>query len=114
MAHDSRPIIADVACKNGDPYSTCQNKFERLVGISWEFDAPYEEGCNDRITIKNQLGYYGLVTRELDGKRGFIDLSAAPLNAGKMKVLTTSSAGGFRRARVVLWVEGERIDFESI
>lgn len=114
MAYYSRPLITDIACRDGDAYSTCQHKFARLNGVSWEFDAPYEEGCEDKIVLKNALGHFPLVTRSLDGKRGFFDFSSAPYPAGKCRISFTSCAAGFRRARVVLWIDGERVDFESM
>lgn len=114
MVKNSRPVIAAVACRDGEPFSTCQHKFQYLTGISWEFDSPYEEGGEDKIILKNGLGYFTLVSRSLDGRRGFLDLSSAPYPAGKCKILYTSHAGGLRRAHVVLWVDGDRITLESI
>ena len=114
MATNPRPVIADVACRGDDPFSTCQHKFEYLTGISWEFDSPYEEGCEDRVIFKNGLGYFVLVNRALDGKRGTFDFSSEPYPAGRCRILLKSKAGGFRRARVVLWVDGGRVEFESM
>ena len=114
MAIYSRPVIADVACKDKDSYSICHHKFQYLTGISWEFDSPYEEGCDDRILVKNALGHSSLVVRSLDGRRGYIDYSAAPYPAGKCRISYVSKSKGLRRARVVLWVGGERVDFESM
>ena len=97
----------DVACRDGDPFSSCQHKFQYLVGISWEFESTYEDDCEDKILLKNQLGYFTLVSRNLDGKRGYIDFGSSPFPAGKCRILAKSHAGGVRRCRTVLWVEGE-------
>ena len=114
VATYSRPVIADIACRDGDAFSTCQHKFEYLTAITWEFDSPYEDGCEDKIVLKNALGYFALVSRSLDGKKGFIDFSSAPYPAGKCRIIYASRSTGIRRARVVIWVDGQRVDFESL
>ena len=82
--------------------------------ISWEFDSPFEAGCEDQIVMKNQLGSFILASRALEGCSGHLDLSAAPYPAGKLKIMLKSRAGGTRRARVILWADGERVTWESM
>ena len=114
MNHDSRPIIIDLSCKDGDPSSACQHKVQFLTGISWEFASAYEANSNEQIVLRNDRGSMTLVSRELDGKRGFIDYSAQPIAAGKFKVRLRSAAGGSRRCHVVAWVAGERENWQSM
>ena len=83
-----------------------------MTGISWQFDAPYEDGCEDQIVLNNGLGYFTLVSRELDGREGYIDFSAAPYPAGKCRLLYKSHGSGFRRARVILWSVSTSCPFE--
>ena len=114
MANTSRPLLVDVACRDGDPFSTCKHKFAYLTAISWEFDSPCEAGCEDQIVMKNQLGSFILASRALEGRSGHLDLSAAPYPAGKLKIMLKSRAGGTRRAQVILWADGERVTWESM
>ena len=65
MANTSRPLLVDIACRDGDPFSTCKHKFAYLTAISWEFDSPFEAGCEDQIVMKNQLGSFILATEGL-------------------------------------------------
>ena len=114
MANTSRPLLVDVACRDGDPFSACKHKFAYLTAISWEFDSPFEAGCEDQIVMKNQLGSFILASRALEGRAGHLDLSASPYPAGKLKIMLKSRAGGTRRARVILWADGERVTWESM
>ena len=101
MANTSRPLLVDVACRDGDPFSTCKHKFAYLTSISWEFDSPFEAGCEDQIVMKNQLGSFILASRALEGRSGHLDLSAAPYPAGKLKIMLKSRSGGTRCGRMV-------------
>ena len=114
MANTSRPLFVDVACLDGDSFSTCKHKFAYLTSISWEFDSPFEAGSEDQTVMKNQLGSFILASRALEGRSGHLDLSASPYPAGKLKIMLKSRAGGTRRARVVLWADGERVTWESM
>ena len=64
--------------------------------------------------MKNQLVSFILASRVLEGRAGHLDLSAAPYPAGKLKIMLKSCTGGTRRARVILWADGERVTRESI
>ena len=114
MANTSRPLLVNIACRDGDPFSTCKHKFAYLTAISWEFDSPFEAVCEDQIVMKNQLGSFILASRALEGHAGHLDFSAAPYPAGKLKIMLKSRAGGTRRARVILWADGERVTWESM
>jgi len=113
VANTSRPLLVDIACRDGDPFSTCKHKFACLTAIRWEFDSPFEAGCEDQIVMKNQLGSFILASRALEGRSG-LDLSASPYPAGKLKIMLKSRASGTRRARVILWANGEWVTWESI
>ena len=101
MANTSRPLLVDVAYRDGDPFSTCKHKFAYLTAISWEFDSPLEAGYEDKVVMKNQLGSFILASRALEGRSGHLDFSAAPYPVGKLKIMLKSRAGGTRRGRMV-------------
>ena len=114
MYHDSRPVIIDLSCKDGDPSSACQHKIQFLTGISWEFVDEYEVNSNEQIVLRNDRGSMTLVSRELDGRRGFIDYGAQPIAACKFKMRLRSGSGGSRRCHVVAWFTGGRENWSSM
>ena len=114
MSYESRPIIIDLSAKDGEPSSACQHKVQYLTGISWQFVDDYEADSNEQIVLRNDRGSMTLVSRELDGKRGFLDYTAQPIAAGKFKIRLRSGAGGSRRCHVVIWAAGGRENWQSI
>jgi len=112
VADKIRPIIADLSCCWGDPLSTSIFKVEKIVGVSYFF----EEGSQDSgdvIVLKNGLGNTELVKRDLDGKRGYVNLGRHGFPCGKAKLIYTSSDREFRRAKIIVWVKGDRVKIES-
>ena len=113
VADQIRPIIADLSCRWGDPLSTSIFKAEKIVGVSYYF----EEGSpdsGDEIVLKNGLGKTELVKRSLDGKRGYVSFGRYGFPCGKAKLYFMSSYKEFRRAKIIVWVYGERVKIESI
>ena len=113
VADKIRPIIADLSCRWGDPLSTSIFKAEKIVGVNYFF----EEGSpdsGDEIVLKNGLGKTKLVKRNLDGKRGYISFGRHGFPCGKAKLYFMSSDKEYRRARIIVFVYGERIKVESI
>ena len=113
VADKIRPIIADLCCRWGDPLSTSIFKVEKKVGVSFYF----EEGSpdsGDEIVLKNGLGKTELVKRHLDGRRGYVGFGRHGFPCGKAKLYFMSSDKEFRRAKIVVWVFGERVKIESI
>ena len=104
----------DLSSKDGEPTAACQYKVEYITGISWEFLDDYERDCSEQIVLKNTRGSMNLVSRQLDGRRGYRDFSAEPIAAGKCKFRFRSEPNGFRRVLVVVWVTGGRKNWESI
>jgi hypothetical protein len=113
VANKIRPIICDLSCRWGDPLSTSIFKAEKIVGISYEFEGGNVDSL-DEITLKNGLGKTELVKRSLDGKRGYVTFGRHGFPCGKAKLIFTSSDQEFRRARIIVWVYGERIKIESM
>ena len=113
VANKTRPIIADLSCRWGDPLSTSILKAEKIMGFSYEFEGGNVDS-KDEITLKNVLGNTALVKRRLDGKRGYVTFGRHGFPCGKDKLISTSSDDEFRRARIVVWVYGERIKIESM
>ena len=113
VADKIRPIIADLSCRWGDPLSTSIFKAEKIVGVSYCF----EEGSpnsGDEIVLKNGLGKTELVKRSLDGKRGYVSFGRHGFPCGKAKLYLLSNDQEFRRAKVIVWVYGERVKIESL
>ena len=113
MADQVRPIIADLSCRWSDPLSTSIFKAEKIVGVSYFF----EEGSpdsGDEIVLNNGLCKTELVKRSLDGKRGYVSFGRHGFPCGKAKLYFMSSDKEFRRAKIVVWVYGERVKIESI
>ena len=114
VSHGSRPVIMDLSSRDGEPTAACQQKVEYITGISYEFVDNYEADLTEQIVMKNERGSMTLVSRSLDGKRGFLDFSSQPIAAGKCKFRFRSSVDGYRRVRVVVWIAGERRSWESM
>ena len=113
MADQVRPIIADLSCRWGDPLSTSIFKAEKIIGVSYYF----EEGSpdsGDEIVLRNGLGKTELVKRNLDGKRGNVNFGSNGFPCGKAKLYLFSNDQEFGRAKVIVWVYGEREKIESI
>ena len=85
MNHDSRPIIIDLSCKDGDPSSACQHKVQFLTGISWEFASAYEANSNEQIVLRNDRGSMTLVSASLmeSAVSSTIQLNRLPLVSSK-------------------------------
>ena len=113
VAEKVRPIITDLSCRWGDPLSTSIFKAEKIIGVSYYF----EEGSPDsqyEIVLKNALGRTELVKRSLDGKSGYVSFGRHGFPCGKAKLYFTSGDKEFRRAKIIVWVYGERVKIESI
>ena len=113
MADQVRPIIADLSCRWGDPLSTSIFKAEKIVGVSYFFEEGSPES-GDEIVLKNGLGKTELVKRYLDGKQGYVGFGPNGFPCGKAKLYLFSNDQEFRRAKVIVWVYGERVKIESL
>ena len=113
MADQVRPIIANLSCRWGDPLSTSIFKAEKIVGVSYEFEGG-SAASGDELVLKNGLGRTELVKRSLDGKRGYVNFGNNGFPCGKAKLYLFSNDQEFRRAKVIVWVYGERVKIESI
>ena len=113
VADKIRPIIADLSCRWGDPLSTSIFKAEKIIDVSYEFEGG-SAASSDEIVLKNGLGKTELVKRNLDGKRGYVSLGRHGFPCGKAKLYFMSSDKEYRRARIIVFVYGERIKIESI
>ena len=113
VAEIIRPIIADLSCRHGDPLATSVFKAEKIIGISYEFEGGNVDS-KDEVTLKNGLGKTELVKRSLDGKRGYVSFGFGGFPCGKAKLSFFSSDKEFRRAKIIVWVYGERIKIESL
>ena len=113
VANKVRPIIADLSCRWGDPLSTSIFKAEKIVGVTFEFEGG-DIDSDDQIILKNSLGRTELVKRSFDGKRGYVTFGQYGFPCGKAKLYFMSSDKEFRRAKIVVWVYGERVNIESI
>ena len=113
VADKVRPIIAHLSCRWGDPLSTSTFKAEKIVGVSYEFEGGNVDS-KDEITLKNGLGKTELVKRCLDGKRGYVSFGFGGFPCGKAKLYFFSSDKEFRRAKIIVWVYGERVKIESL
>ena len=112
VADKVRPIITDLSCRWGDPLSTSIFKAEKIIGVSYEFEGG-SAASGDELVLKNGLGKTELVKRNLDGKRGYVAFGHPGFPCGKAKLYFISSDKEFRRAKIVVWVYGERIMVES-
>lgn len=112
VAEIIRPIIADLSCRYGDPLATSVFKAEKIIGISYEFEGGNVDSL-DEITLKNGLGKTELVKRSIDGKRGYVTFGRHGFPCGKAKLILTSSDKEFRRAKIIVWVTGRRVEIES-
>ena len=113
VADKVRPIICDLSCRWGDPLSTSIFKAEKILGVSYEFEGG-TAASGDELVLKNGLGKTELVKRNLDGKRGFVTFGRHGFPCGKAKLYFMSSDKEFRRAKIIVWVYGERVKIESI
>lgn len=93
--------------------STSVFKAEKIIGISYEFEGGNIDSL-DEITLKNGLGKTELIKRSLDGQRGYVTFGNFGFPCGKAKLILTSSDKEFRRARIIVWVYGQRVKIESI
>jgi len=83
------------------------------MGIRYEFEGGSFDSA-DEITIKNALGKTELVKRSLDGKSGYVSFGRRGFPCGKAKLIFTTSNKEYRRARIIVFVYGERIKVEGI
>ena len=83
------------------------------MGISYEFEGGNVDS-KDEVVIKNGLGKTELVKRCLDGKRGYVSFGYNGFPCGKAKLYFFSSDKEFRRAKIIVWVYGERVKIESL
>ena len=113
MADQVRLIIADLSCHWGDPLATSIFKAEKIIGVSYEFEGG-TAASGDELVLKNGLGKTALVKRDLDGKRGYVNFGRHGFPCGKAKLYLFSNDQEFRRAKVIVWVYGERVKIESI
>ena len=113
VAEQIRPIIADLSCRWGDPLSASTFKAEKIMGVSYEFEGG-SSLSGDELVLKNGLGRTELVKRSIDGKRGYVTFGSNGFPCGKAKLYLFSGDKEFRRAKVVLWVYGERVKIESM
>ena len=113
VADKVRPIIADLSCRWGDPLSTSIFKAEKIVGISYEFEGGAATS-GDELVLKNGLGKTELIKSNLDGKRGYVTFGRLGFPCGKAKLYFMSNDKEFCRAKIIVWVYGERVKIESI
>ena len=112
MADQVRPIIADLSCRWGDPLATSIFKAEKIISVRYEFEGG-NAASGDELVLKNGLGKTALVKRDLDGKRGYVNFGRHGFPCGKAKLIYTSSDREFRRAKIIVWVKGDRVKIES-
>ena len=113
VADKVRSIIADLSCRWDDPLSTSIFKAEKIVGVSYEFEGG-SAASGDELVLKNGLGKMELIKRNLDGKLGYVSFGRHGFPCGKAKLYFMSSDKEFRRAKIIVWVYGERVKIESI
>ena len=82
------------------------------MGISYEFEGGSVDSL-DEVALKNGLGKTEQVKRSLDGKRGYVTFGNHGFPCGKAKLIFTSGDKEFRRARIIIWVSGRRVEIES-
>ena len=109
-----RPIICDLASRYGDVLSSAFFKVQYVTAISWDFDCFFETGADDRIVLKTCQDSFVIVDRLIHGKKGFLRFDHQPLMAGKSRLLFSSNSRELRRASVIVYSAGERIEYESI
>lgn len=112
--HFAHPIISDLSCLDGNPFSPSVFKRELVLGLSFEFASPFRRGLNERIFLKTSWGEVNLASRDLDGPSGFIDFSNHPIPAGKAKICLRAQTSDLRCTRTIIWVSGDRVPQESI
>lgn len=107
-----RPIVCDLSCSGRDPLATSIFKVERIVGVSYEFIGGSIDS-QDEIVLSNNLGKTALVKRSVDGKSGHVSFGKPGFPCGKARLRFYTDDPDLRRARVIVWVIGKRIEIES-
>ena len=100
-----RTVATDLACIRGQGNYSTKWKADYLHGIRWHFDTPYEADSDERICLVGTNGEILLVNRDLDGKQGCYMFST-PIQAGRFHLYIGSKAEGWRRAQVLMYLEG--------
>nr|WP_115093675.1 hypothetical protein [Synechococcus sp. UW106] len=109
----ARPIICDLSCVDRDPLATSIFKSEKILGISYEFEGGSIDS-QDEIVLSNGLGKTELVKRSTDGKSGYVSFGNHGFPCGKARLRFYTQDHEMRRARVIVWVTGQRVEIESI
>lgn len=113
MGNFDRPIICDLTCRDGEVLSSSVFKVECITAIKWDFDCLFESDSQDRIVLAGGKDVQTIVDRSIHGRAGFQDFSGQPLDAGKSRLLFKTKSFDLRRARVIVYVYGQRRDVES-